>query len=589
MEIYGQMEKIATATVSLSISQCEFLSPYISEGDKEPSWDGNIYIHKDKHKTKTGIKKVPVQVKGKSCDDLSKSEIKYPINTEDLNNYLYDGGVVFFIVYIRKNRTDTKIYYVSLLPIKIRLLISEAKDQKTINVNLAEFPSDSNEKATIFLNFYENSLKQASFTIGKLPSVDELIENNVLESLSMSVSGFGLDSKDPKKAFFNNEIYIYANIRGFSIPQPLEIIPIGLHTTEIIEKPICANGKFFYEQYELVRSKDKSIINFGKSFHLKLYNTPTWKIDFNLTGNLKEQIRDMEFLLEILSSKSFEIASISIPMVIDSKNRTKIDIVALERTCQYYKKIDYVLDLLGSSQSLDMSSLSKGDWANIRMLMKAFIDKKPIEGLPSDINLVAILDISNLHFTMVFSRNEDQKSYTLLDFFKTKIDLHATDSSGKQSPVSQFCLFRSKHYIELSNINYDIIVSSFREIRNFDQVNYSLLEMIIAYDRTGCDKLYESINDIADLLMNCPDDILRHSIRLLNKLQVIKRKRDLAQNEIRSLCAIIESGQETEEILVGSYLLLDNQSAAESHFHELEPEIQSNFRKYPIFKFARFS
>ena len=62
------LEKIATASVTESISVTDILSSFINEGDKEPSWDGNIYIHVNESKRKEGIKKVPVQVKGRqSC------------------------------------------------------------------------------------------------------------------------------------------------------------------------------------------------------------------------------------------------------------------------------------------------------------------------------------------------------------------------------------------------------------------------------------------------------------------------------------------------------------------------------------------
>ena len=46
------LEKIATASVKTSISITDELSSFINEGDKEPSWDGNIYIYANKDKRK---------------------------------------------------------------------------------------------------------------------------------------------------------------------------------------------------------------------------------------------------------------------------------------------------------------------------------------------------------------------------------------------------------------------------------------------------------------------------------------------------------------------------------------------------------
>lgn len=38
------IEKLATSAVTGYISKTDYLSPFINEGDKEPSWDGNIYV-----------------------------------------------------------------------------------------------------------------------------------------------------------------------------------------------------------------------------------------------------------------------------------------------------------------------------------------------------------------------------------------------------------------------------------------------------------------------------------------------------------------------------------------------------------------
>lgn len=58
------LEKIATASVKTSISITDELSSFINDGDKEPSWDGNIYIYANKDKRKESIKKFQYKLKG---------------------------------------------------------------------------------------------------------------------------------------------------------------------------------------------------------------------------------------------------------------------------------------------------------------------------------------------------------------------------------------------------------------------------------------------------------------------------------------------------------------------------------------------
>ena len=104
------IEKLATSAVVDSISLTDILSAFINEGDKEPSFDGSIYIHADARKTKEGIKKVPVQIKGtKRKKNLPKGSLKYTVSRIDLDNWLNHGGIVLFVVYIDNTGTQKRI------------------------------------------------------------------------------------------------------------------------------------------------------------------------------------------------------------------------------------------------------------------------------------------------------------------------------------------------------------------------------------------------------------------------------------------------------------------------------------------------
>lgn len=50
------LEKIATSAIVSSISKTDTLSGFINDGDKEPCWDGNIYIHENSRHSKKNIK-----------------------------------------------------------------------------------------------------------------------------------------------------------------------------------------------------------------------------------------------------------------------------------------------------------------------------------------------------------------------------------------------------------------------------------------------------------------------------------------------------------------------------------------------------
>ena len=58
-------EQLATTAVIAAVSKTSRLRAFINSGDKEPSFDGNIYICDNDRVTKENIKRVSVQVKGK--------------------------------------------------------------------------------------------------------------------------------------------------------------------------------------------------------------------------------------------------------------------------------------------------------------------------------------------------------------------------------------------------------------------------------------------------------------------------------------------------------------------------------------------
>lgn len=86
------VEQYAVDAVRDCINYSDHLSPFVSDNDKEPSWDGHVYIYGSK-KSKEHLKgRIPVQVKGTEQTDLTRAEITFRMSMADLRNYLHDGG-----------------------------------------------------------------------------------------------------------------------------------------------------------------------------------------------------------------------------------------------------------------------------------------------------------------------------------------------------------------------------------------------------------------------------------------------------------------------------------------------------------------
>ena len=70
------IETLSVNAVRNSIVICPILDQFIPDNDKEPSWDGNVYIYNSSSKTKDNLKgRLPVQVKGTENNDFLKEKI----------------------------------------------------------------------------------------------------------------------------------------------------------------------------------------------------------------------------------------------------------------------------------------------------------------------------------------------------------------------------------------------------------------------------------------------------------------------------------------------------------------------------------
>ncbi len=588
------IEILSVNAVKNSIVTSGFLDQFISDNDKEPSWDGFVYIYGDKSKKKDKLKgRMPVQVKGTECSDFAKEDITYPMSTVDLRNYLYDGGCVLFVVYIGNSGLTNKIYYAELTPIKQRQLLVEAGEQKTKVVELKAFPIDNNKKATIFLNCLQNCQKQASFKDGKLFSLEELQEQGVLENITIPFSGVGID--DPQLALVNNEVYLYAKVKGSSIPHPIDIIPQDIHTIQKVDAPITVGERLFYTEYSLIKSSDEVVMKFGESFTMKFTDKDKpCKIKYKNSRKMCVLSKDLDFLLAYIEHGAFKIGSVQFPFDYDGADFSNFDIEKEKEHLAYAKQIVHVLNMLGCSDDIDTKDMENEDWRNLNRLITAFIDKEPVSGLNENLPPVCSMNVGKLKFALYLKKcdEESKGKYEIFDFFKTEFSVAFEDKEGNSLPISQFCILRTNEFLTVSNMNYDVLLPSFKSAKHhyetFNRANWFLLDLLAAHDQaTGerKEKLLKACEDFSEWIAEAPDEELDYQIKTLNRLQTIKRRRELNIEEIKTLYEMVENQDTREDCLVGAYLLLEQQAPAEIHYARLSPEEQNNLRDYPIYRY----
>ena len=587
------IEKLATSAVTTSIATTDVLSSFINEGDKEPSWDGNIYIYSNKTKKKDGLKKVPVQIKGTQREVHPSTAITYPISTAHLDNWCRDGGVMLFVVYIDKTGLRKTIYYSGLLPVKIRNILEKSHGAKMPKIELKPFPEDNESKVSVLLNFYENKQRQASFANVDLLSFEQLEQTDNLESISFPFTTYGKQNVDPMAIIFQDDLYMYANIKGSTIPQPIFEMPIRIQISEIISNAVSVNGTPYYPSFCRMHSKEKTTLLIGKSLEITVMNgAESINIKCMPTSKLKEIIVDYIFLLAMYKHQHFQIGTLKIPLDTE-KMFTSEKVSALEQRLDFCKKLSKVVEYLRLDNNIDIATLSGEDIARTNQFYTGLIMQENVSGLRDDLPPISKVCYLGTKVVIGFLKSDqDPNTYMLSDYFQQPVGVFFEDEDGKHR-TSQFIILKAEDYLEIGNVDYDAITQSFQGLESerfiYGRANSTLLEMLSAYDKSGDSRpeILAGAAKLADWLFraNVPTEELNLAIRTLNYYQVLKRQGKLTAEQLKQIAAIAEDEIQTEAVRTGANLLLGNQYAAEIHFERIEENERDEFRNYPIYRF----
>ena len=592
----ASIEKFAVNAVEDIVNSSDHLSSFIADNDKEPSWDGFIYVYNSPTKKKSELNgRLPVQVKGSEKNDHSKTEISFSMELSDLTNYLNDGGIILFVVYVGKMATGLKktVYYIELPPVKLSHLMSGlAPHQKTLSLRLKKLPSNAETVASIVLNCLNHCRSQKSFANHPFPSLEQLEQEGLVEGLSTTVSGFGINS-DYIGAFLTYDTYMYAKIKGLQTPIPLDhIMSYKVISTEK-NVPITVAGKLYYNKYTETRTTDGVFIKIGSSFTLSFRNEkPGFKCDYKVSDSLRAYLVDQDFMLACIENQGFEINGCEIPLPDEKTNLENFGIDNQKKHFAYFAKLNKLLVQLGCTEDLDISSFTSQDFRNIERLFEAFIEKKPVHGLSDGLPLFATINISNLKILVGLQPCSDVAgTYTLYDFFETELGIvmKKNEESTEVYPVPQCALICAQDYIDISNIQFSKLLSKFKSFSGQKEIsssaNNTLLELLLAYDKSKDNRkgiILATAESFADWLYNLPEDEFDRNIALLNKMQVAIRLRALNEDETKALYRVIEDSSSNQLLLTGAYILLAEYTLAELHFAKLSADEQEAFLTYPI-------
>lgn len=578
-------EAMAVAAVKTAIAKTNYLTDYIKDKDKEPMWDGAIYAYSSKSKSNSDwIGRAAVQVKGESVDCLERKELKYDIEVDDLKNYKRDGGLLFFVVAIDKG-FETKIFYKALTPFLINGLLDAKPKQKTIRIAFDAFPKKPDEICNVVMDFIRDSRKQDLFTHDKIPTLEEFIKSAGRNlSYGFQYSGIGYDRNTSYKYLLDHELYMYARNTKLNIDFPIEHIQRVEKVEQSVEGKIKIGQKEYYEHYDVVHKKNGLELHIGRSVVLD-FDTLKEKarIEYKLKGNIKEQIKDIQFIIDLIKERKVSIKGVDFPI---EPTKDELKLFHIEDAIELQKRlitIDDMLTSMGVKEPLEMENLSQKEEDYLNMLITSFVNKQSVTFTEKRIPAVGGIAIGNLSLLLYFREIENGK-YLVENFSDVELDVAGEYTDGTKFKTSKYIIMKADDIIKASNCTCQQIVDELISIDNdghYVQSNFVLLELIKAYDQTNESQYLDESIRLADWLRKAEP---LKGMSIINYYQCIKRRMSLSEDQEDEILKIIEEYNDKEEMKTGAYILLENYKMAKKCLNKLASKEQELFKTYPIYR-----
>ncbi|MDO5151610.1 MAG: hypothetical protein Q4D76_19845, partial [Oscillospiraceae bacterium] len=306
-----KIEMGAVLALKYVIQLNDLMKEYINDNDKEPSWDGFIYLYKSADMKAENIKyRIPVQVKGKNQEDLlKKKRINYPVEYKHLRNYYKDGGVFYVVVVISDDRRKTAIFYNALTTVKLNALLKKSETKKpdqTKNIVLQRLEKDDSDSLFKVLSQFGFDRSQQGSGDGEI--VEKTINIDVIDKVdSVRVTSYlTTNEEETLKMVSSGELCLYGHRSDMDLWLPFDFErqqDMRLKRVLQMNKSIGIDKKVYYNKYLVERENSKDpIIRVSENLTIDLVGG---KLNFSMHGNIESLKRDVDFLYAILEGNTF--------------------------------------------------------------------------------------------------------------------------------------------------------------------------------------------------------------------------------------------------------------------------------------------
>ena len=564
----SSQETFSITTLQRMCARSEYLDESdIHMNDKTVSWDGNIIYYKTKKPASTGNEfLIPIQVKGKEYNILPDSDsISYPVDINDLKNYLKNGGVIFFVDAISKTEYNDKMYAKILLPVDIVHIMKGKEEQGSITVHL-------NHVKTV--RELENRPKQAMVGVGKsIPDYDN-ISNFTISTLPTPYMNPAIAiAKSPFK-------YVYTKKDGMEIPVLLTDLVTATESEWLIKIDDKIEQRYPVRHiYELNQTTTRisEIIEFVLT---EKSQKTTIRCVEATNYNFETVFQASKIIIAVSDAEEVMIENISL-----GKNFLgEIQTAFTEGFLAYHKRIVQLGETLAElniKRSLFKTKEILDAEPTIFFLKKGLVEMKVLS-LPfqADENCGLYKQIIGRRKLLLEYEKIQEDGYIIRNYLKDgkRIAIFADIPDGKTQKISRWFALRDEDIFQMIFDENDLLEEMYNiGEEETDQLLGLILDFLKSYDKERDKNLLLLAEKLINILEKYSMD---STILTINRLQIIARKRELELEERKTLAQIKYS----ENIFARccACILLKQFDEFDIHMQQLSATEKEEFYSWPI-------
>lgn len=592
------IEEKALNYLKTFIEDSERISQYLADNDKEPCWDGHLYLYDGEGKSKEHLQgRVPIQVKGTVVERFKTKKWKFKLERADLQAYLHEP--TFFIVcQIKKNSKERKLFYRELLPCTVQKLLKDMGKKESRQTLFHLLPTDLKEFEDKLLVFMNNSRKMLSFANSNPMTMEDVIKDGI-RNFSFVSPVKPSDRIQLMNYLSTHDTYLYANIsKKPYIDFPIADGPMRFTFKRQEYCDVRIGDRVFYHGFTNEIKDGSMYVTVGGILTMIIPLEEKDRVNASVkiktdSKYLKESIHEAEFVLALDKHKVLSFGDVDIKLGVNDNNLVK----ELHEKLLCWKDLQMVLDKMHVTKPFDLTAITPNQIHSINILIKALVEGKRIK-LKKPESSILLFEIANVKLLLwcVVDKNGE---CAIGDFFDGAINISYLYQGKERINASIYSYLQNDNlWSKIDNVDYEgLLPSAIKSVDEnahcFELLNLDVLAMLSAADTLETEEpkkrstLLEECYKLNDWLLKNDLEGDRLMVHKCNKMQIIKRQRAFDENEVSEMNQILENDDISNIYKAGFCLLLENKDGFNSYYNQLTDDEKQMLKKYPIWRYAK--